>query len=170
MQIPAAYHPRKPSTLVTALFTFFVVAGTGLFFLPAFIIRPFRYQAPRALVAAMAVAQHAPLWTLIAAIASCGMALVLWNRVARHGKTAIVLGLIFVVGSATMSRIDYFEWMFHPIHAAGFTSAADSNLATSEMIMAVRVGNEARAYPIREMAYHHVLNDTVAGTPIVVTY
>lgn len=161
---------RKPSTFVTVLFTFFVLAGTGLFFLPAFIIRPFRYQAPRALVAAMAVAQHAPLWTLIAAIASFGAALVLWDRVAWRGKTAIVLGLVLVVGAASMSRIDYFEWMFHPIQAAGFTPAADSELASSEMIMAMRLGNEARAYPIREMAYHHVLNDTVAGTPIVVTY
>jgi len=118
----------------------------------------------------MAVAQHAPLWTLIAAVAALATALVIWDRVAWRGKTAILLGLILVAGSATMSRIDYFEWMFHPIHAAGFTPAADSKLASSEMIMAVSLGKEARAYPIREMAYHHVLNDTVAGTPIVVTY
>jgi hypothetical protein len=161
---------RKPSVSASTLFIFCVLAGTGLFFLPAFIIRPFRYQAPRALVAAMAVAQHAPLWTLMAAVAALTMALVLWDRVAWRGKTAILFGLTLVVGSATMSRIDYFEWMFHPIHAAGFTPVADSKLASSEMIMAVSLGNEARAYPIREMAYHHVLNDTVAGTPIVVTY
>jgi len=38
------------------------------------------------------------------------------------------------------------------------------------MILAVRFGSDARAYPIREMAYHHVLNDVVAGVPVAVTY
>ena len=38
------------------------------------------------------------------------------------------------------------------------------------MIMAVRFGSDARAYPISEMAYHHVFNDLVAGVRIVVTY
>ena len=37
-------------------------------------------------------------------------------------------------------------------------------------LMAVRFGNDARAYPIVQMAYHHVFNDEVGGTPIVVTY
>jgi hypothetical protein len=38
------------------------------------------------------------------------------------------------------------------------------------MILALRYGSDARAYPIREMAYHHVLNDVVAGVPVAVTY
>jgi hypothetical protein len=43
-------------------------------------------------------------------------------------------------------------------------------LDAAEMVMAVRFGNDARAYPIVQMAYHHVFNDEVGGTPIVVTY
>ena len=39
-----------------------------------------------------------------------------------------------------------------------------------QMVMAVRFGSDARAYPIRAMAYHHLVNDVLAGTPIVVTY
>ena len=38
------------------------------------------------------------------------------------------------------------------------------------MILAVRLGDDARAYPISQMAYHHVLNDVVGGVPIAVTY
>lgn len=162
--------PRRPSAVAITLFTLCVLAGTSLFFIPAFIIQPFRRQAPRALVVAMDVAQHAPLWTLLATLAALALAWMLWDRARQGGRAAIILGLLLVVASATMSRIDYFEWMFHPIHAAGFTPAGDSKLAASEMIMAVRVGSEQRAYPIREMAYHHVLNDTVESTPIVVTY
>jgi hypothetical protein len=60
--------------------------------------------------------------------------------------------------------------MFHPVPDARFESASASKLANGEMILAVRFGSDARAYPIREMAYHHVLNDVVNGVPVAVTY
>jgi hypothetical protein len=69
-----------------------------------------------------------------------------------------------------MARLNYFEWMFHPVDSAQFESASASKLDRGEMILAVRIGAEARAYPIREMAYHHVLNDVVGGVPIAATY
>jgi hypothetical protein len=36
--------------------------------------------------------------------------------------------------------------------------------------MVVAINGEAVAYPIRLMGYHHVVEDTVGGTPIVATY
>ena len=43
-------------------------------------------------------------------------------------------------------------------------------LLPSDDVFGVLVGGEARAYPIGMLAYHHVVNDTVAGIPIAVTY
>jgi hypothetical protein len=60
--------------------------------------------------------------------------------------------------------------MFHPISAAQFDKETVSKLEPAEMVLAVRFGDDARAYPIREMAYHHILNDTANGVPIAVTY
>jgi hypothetical protein len=60
--------------------------------------------------------------------------------------------------------------MFHPVSSAQFETASASKLDKSEMILAVRYGDDARAYPIREMAYHHVLNDVVGSVPVAVTY
>jgi hypothetical protein len=40
----------------------------------------------------------------------------------------------------------------------------------SDVVLAVNLNGEAAAYPIRLMAYHHVVQDTVGGTPIVATY
>jgi hypothetical protein len=37
-------------------------------------------------------------------------------------------------------------------------------------VLAVENHGEAVAYPIRLMAYHHVVHDRVGGTPIVATY
>ncbi len=78
--------------------------------------------------------------------------------------------LLLTVASAVMARQNYFEWMFHPISAAGFAHTSDTHLSGKEMVMTVRIGTDARAYPIVQMAYHHILNDTVGTEPIVVTY
>ena len=72
--------------------------------------------------------------------------------------------------SAVMARLNYFEWMFHPVDSARFETQAESKLDNGEMILAVRLGPDARAYPILQMAYHHVLNDVVNGVPIAATY
>ena len=57
-----------------------------------------------------------------------------------------------------------------PIIHSSFTAARDVKLDGAEKVIAVRVGGEARAYPIRSMSYHHVANDVVGGTAIVATY
>jgi hypothetical protein len=140
------------------------------FFVPAFIIQPFRRQAPRALLIAMALWQRAPLGTLIAALGCFIFAFALWRSASRWRKSVLVLTLIVVAFSAAMARLNYFEWMFHPIPGARFLAQAQSKLDPKEMIMSVRLGDDARAYPISQMAYHHVLNDVVGAVPIAVTY
>jgi hypothetical protein len=81
-----------------------------------------------------------------------------------------VLTLLVVTFSAVMARQNHFEWMFHPIADPQFLAQSDSKLDPKEMIMAVRLGSDVRAYPISQMAYHHVLNDVAGGVPIAVTY
>lgn len=166
-QIPE--EPRSKILLNLAL-GFLVLLGLVLFLIPAYIIRPFRYQSPRALSLAMAVHDAAPLWTFALALLALAVAFFAWGRVRTWGRLFLVAGVLLSVGSAVISRLDYFEWMFHPIPAAGFETATQTKLDPSEMVMTVRFGDDARAYPIRQMAYHHVLNDVVAGTPIAVTY
>jgi len=82
----------------------------------------------------------------------------------------LALTLLVVAFSAVMARLNYFEWMFHPIAGAQFLAQSESKLDPKEMIISVRLDGEARAYPISQMAYHHVLNDVVAGVPVAVTY
>jgi len=148
----------------------FALVGFGAFFFPAFIIRPFRYQSPRALLWAMAVHDRAPLISLLCAIVCFLLVAKLWRSSNHWRKAGLTVAALAVTFSAVMSRLNYFEWMFHPVDSARFDSASSSKLANDEMILAVRYGSDARAYPIREMAYHHILNDVVGGVPIAVTY
>ncbi len=155
-----------------AWFAFFlcVLTAIAFFFVPAFIIRPFRYQAPRALLLAMTLRHRSPLVTLVAGFAGFVLAAWMWRTVGIRRKILIGIALALVSFSAVMARMNYFEWMFHPIVGAQFLPQSVSKLDPKEMIMAVRLGNEARAYPVSQMAYHHVLNDVVGGVPIAVTY
>ena len=148
----------------------FALIGFGAFFFPAFIIRPFRYQNPRALLWAMAIRDRAPLISLLCVVVCFLLVAALWRSSSKWKKTGLSLLLVPPLFSAVMSRLNYFEWMFHPVVSAKFESVASSKLGADEMILAVRYGDDARAYPIREMAYHHILNDVVGGVPIAVTY
>jgi len=43
-------------------------------------------------------------------------------------------------------------------------------LAWREPVISVAIGGEARAYPLRIMIWHEIVNDTVGGVPIAVTW
>jgi hypothetical protein len=152
---------------------FFLASGLitiGLFFIPAFIIRPFTHQSPRGLTVAMTVHQYAPWGTLAAALVCFGFAVELW----RGGNLArrIIVGLVMllVAFSTVMARMNYFEWMFHPVESPAFEAESASKLDKSEMVLSISFGGDARAYPISQMAYHHIVNDVVGGVPVAVTY
>jgi hypothetical protein len=43
-------------------------------------------------------------------------------------------------------------------------------LEDSDHVIGVQIGNEAKAYPIKILNWHEVVNDTINGVPIVVTF
>jgi len=177
---------RRP--VLWFIFLAIALADIALFFVPAFIIRPFTHQTAAGISWAMAIRQRATWGTLLAAPVCLVLALMLWRGSlgsdslgsdslgsgskwrTRGRKTAIAIVMVLVAFSTVMSRLNYFEWMFHPVTNLQFDTEAASKLDKGEMILAVRFGDDARAYPISQMAYHHVVNDVVGGVPIAVTY
>ena len=47
---------------------------------------------------------------------------------------------------------------------------ADAFLDPRDPIIALSLGSDARAYPLRYLVWHEVVNDVVGGTPLLVTY
>jgi hypothetical protein len=43
-------------------------------------------------------------------------------------------------------------------------------LVEDEPVLALEVGGEVRAYPVQVLIWHEIVNDTVAGIPVAVTY
>lgn len=139
---------------------------------PVYVIRPFRAQGTAELAAALFLKRIGPLATTIFAALAIAAIWLLWTSGSRWiaRTTAIVLALLTIAGSYLTRFNIYEQIMFHPIDAPRFASADMASLDADDMVMAVQVKNERRAYPIRQMAYHHVVNDVLAGEPIVSTY
>lgn len=161
---------KSENRVLWLLLGLLAIFALSLFLIPAFVIRPFTHQSESGLRLAIAVKRIAPALSVVALLGELALGLGLWRRSAKLLRWAIAMALALSLASAVMVRQNYFEWMFNPIRAAGFIPVGDVKLADKEMVMAVLIGREARAYPIVQMAYHHILNDTVAEVPIVVTY
>lgn len=59
-----------------------------------------------------------------------------------------------------------------PIDDPRFLSVAENLqlLPGSEPVVALEIDGDARAYPVRVMVWHEIVNDTVGGVPVSVTY
>jgi uncharacterized membrane protein YhaH (DUF805 family) len=138
--------------------------------IPALVIQPFRPQSPRGLEISFALKRIAPVLTIVTLIACLAFVIKLW-RGARWSRIALILLMIPAMLSAWFARQNHFEWMFNPLANAGYVTAnAATFVADSDLVMAVARNGQGAAYPIRQLAYHHLVQDTVGGVPIVVTY
>jgi hypothetical protein len=50
------------------------------------------------------------------------------------------------------------------------TAEKSAFLAGRDQVIAIKIGEESRAYPIKILNHHEVVNDTVGGVPIAVTF
>jgi hypothetical protein len=58
-----------------------------------------------------------------------------------------------------------------PIDDPKFLAASDAGfLADREPVLAVEIDGEAKAYPLQIMTWHEIVNDTIGGVPVTVTY
>jgi hypothetical protein len=136
---------------------------------PMFVIRPFRPQGARELEIALAVRHAGPWLAGVCAVVILLVVFRLW-KAGIGARIALICLLLLTFASAAFTHVNIFEKMFHPYDSPSFEGADEAKVDSDDKVLAVRVGQEARAYPIRTMGYHHIVNDTIGGVPIAVTY
>jgi hypothetical protein len=57
-----------------------------------------------------------------------------------------------------------------PIDDPQFNNPADVELGDREPVITLKIGDDARAYPLSVLIWHEIVNDTVGGVPVAVTY
>ena len=147
--------------------------GVSLFCLiyPVYVIRPFRHQGAAELAAALAVLRFRPLAMALTMAVALLAAMRYWHAETRIWRRIVAaLGVAGACLFAGLAPINIYELMFHPIGRPTFVSAGETKLDGDEKVIAVTLAGAARAYPVRSISYHHVVNDAVGGVPIVATY
>ena len=144
----------------------------AIVFVPVFLIRPFVPQTPGSISTAFTLRRWSPIVTLVALLLGFVLVFRFWRKRPRLGaKIGSVLLVLPVLLAAWLSRQNHFEWMFNPLPNVSFARASDASfVADSDQVLAVQINGEAAAYPVRQIAYHHVIQDEIGGTPIVATY
>lgn len=138
--------------------------------IPMFVIRPFRPQGAEELSFALAVRQAGPWLSGLCGLVVLFSVVRLW-RSAGVGLRVLSVGLlVFAAAGVALTHVNIFEKMFHPYDSPSFAAWDEVKMDADDKVLAVTVGDQARAYPIRTMGYHHIVNDTVGGAPIAVTY
>ena len=155
--------------LICFLLTFLAAAAALIY--PLYVIRPFRHQEPTELTIALAVLQYRPYLVILCALFCLAALVWYWTREKRWlRRTASALAVIAVAAIAVLSRVNVYEIMFKPFDRPTFSNADQVKLDGDEKVIAVTVGQQARAYPIRNISYHHIINDVLDGIPIAATY
>ena len=149
---------------------FCLVSAWFLFIYPLTIIQPFLRQFPEPLQRALFVFRIAPVLSALLALVAIAVTILAWRHSGRGSRIGAFVLALLVCTAAVLVRVNVFELMFHPAGAPRFLSNNQAKLDPEDMVITVAVNGDSRAYPIREMAYHHMVNDFVGGVAILPNY
>jgi hypothetical protein len=147
------------------------LAALALSLYPMYVIRPFREQEPVPLARALWVQLHdkAILLAIFALITI--LALLVWRRAGWVARLLLAPAMVVSLLAVVVSWVNpYEQMMFHPYGEPRYVAIQQAGIDAKDMVIVVTVNGESRAYPIREMGYHHVVNDRLHQLPIAVTY
>ena len=107
----------------------------------------------------------------IALAMSLGLSIALGIRLWRRRAWSAAALLVLAIGCALISRVHYLEWIFAAARGAETVGIGGfHDIRDTDMVIAVSLGGESRAYPVRYLAYHHMLNDQLGATALLPTY
>jgi Protein of unknown function (DUF3179) len=148
-----------------------VLLALAIVVAPVFIIQPFKAQTQRGIAVSYTMRSWSPYLTVAALIVAFILVGWLWRGARWFARVTLVIVLLPLLAVTWFARQNHFEWMFRPLQHSAYAKAGDASfVGDSDMVLAVNNNGESVAYPVRLMAYHHVVQDLVGGRPLVATY
>src|SRR5215510_14441163 len=148
-----------------------VAAAVAMVAIPVFVIMPFKAQTAAGVEWSYRLRRWSPLATVVATILFLALCVKLWRGARWPGRLAMAALLAPLLAVTWFAPKNHFEWGFKPLPNANYARAGEAGfVADSDMVMAIEINGDAVAFPVRQMAYHHVVNDVVGGKPITATY
>jgi uncharacterized membrane protein YhhN len=149
-----------------------LVVTIAIVAIPVWLIQPFAPQTARGVEISYLLRSWSPVLTVVLALAAIILAIFIWKRSSRwYSKAPVIIPIFMILVFTWFARQNHFEWMFNPLAQPNFAKVAETDfVADDDMVLAVNINGDAVAFPVRQMAYHHIAQEVVGGTPITATY
>jgi len=89
-----------------------------------------------------------------------------WKRKWTVAIPLLILAVVIYMANFNMAA----DHMFYKPEKVLLATAATNKVDSNRLIIGVVNNGEAKAYPIRFLGYHHQVQDTVGGKPLLITY
>ena len=103
---------------------------------------------------------------LFAAMIFLGLFRSQWKRKWLLIFPVAILVLVIYMANFVMAA----DHMFYQPKKVSLVSAAENKVDANRLVIGVTNNGEAKAYPIQFLGYHHQVQDTVGGKPMIITY
>ena len=89
-----------------------------------------------------------------------------WKRKWISVIPLLLLGAVIYMTNFKMAA----DAMFQQPKQLILANASDNKIDSNRLIIGIEINGEAKAYPIQLIGYHHHVQDSVGGKPVLVTY
>lgn len=91
-----------------------------------------------------------------------------WHR---KWKWALILPIGILAAAIYMTNfVMAADHMFYQPNKVLMVNASENKVDSNRLVIGITNNGESKAYPIRFLGYHHQVQDTVGGKPVIVTY
>jgi len=150
-----------------------VLGSTVLAVMPSYLVSPMRSQTAYDLELSHTLSDLAPTLVLINLVIGVILALMMWRRKDARLRNKVVLAVaVLALAFAVYGTRGYLaEGVFTRLPEVVRVAASEAtHVLPEDLVLGVKHGNQAAAYPFPIIGYHHIVNDHLAGEPYVVTY
>src|SRR4030095_9315723 len=89
-----------------------------------------------------------------------------WRRKWLLAIPVIILLVVVYMANFQMAA----DHMFYQPNKVLMVNEAQNKVDSGRLVIGVKINDEAKAYPIRFLGYHHQVQDTIGGKPVMITY
>jgi hypothetical protein len=140
------------------------ILNVALILAPLLVALPPVRQTPAMLAAARAAGK-------LARPFSVALALILAVQLWRMPSASALAMLLVAILCAVLSRVSVMEMIFAGARAAETPAIGEfHDIDDADMVIGVVLDGQSRAYPVRFLAYHHMVNDRLGRAALLPTY
>lgn len=88
-----------------------------------------------------------------------------WQKILFALPVILYIAIFYLVNFKFLA-----DKMFYQPRTKILVAVAENKVPLEKLVIGVSVNGEAKAYPVEIIGYHHQVQDTVGGEPVIVTY